>query len=199
MIKVDHKNFYNTGGLERYHGHDLTEDSIIFEIGGYTGSFVDEMIKRYNPHIFIVEPIEKYYDILKSKYLDNEKVKILKVGVSTAPGKSIIYHNTDASSRHIVTTSEEEIDLVTIKYLLDFWNLKEVDLLQINIEGDEYDLLDHMLDTKIVDHFKTIQIQFHLIGDDPITRRTTIQNNLKDNGFNMKYNYDFIWEAWTRI
>ena len=84
--------------------------------------------------------------------------------------------------------------------ILNEWNLTDVDLLQINIEGEEYPLLEYMLKHDLVKYFKNIQIQFHYIGmsGDVIDRREKIQQGLVDNGFTQSYNYEFVWESWKR-
>ena len=78
------------------------------------------------------------------------------------------------------------------------FKLDHVDLLQINIEGDEYSLLEDMIKTGFINKFSTIQIQFHLGIPNDIERRENIQKGLIQHGYKQKYNYDFVWEAWTK-
>ena len=55
--------------------------------------------------------------------------------------------------------------------ILNKWNLNVVDLIQINIEGDEYPLLENMLKTGLINKFKNIQIQYHLGIEGDIERK----------------------------
>ena len=77
-------------------------------------------------------------------------------------------------------------------------NINQVDLLQINIEGDEYGLMEYMIESNTIDKFKNIQIQFHLGIDNDIERRNIIQKNLVSKGFKNKFDYPFVWESWEK-
>ena len=80
---------------------------------------------------------------------------------------------------------ESAIQIKTIpidKILLDN-NINQVDLLQINIEGDEYGLMEYMIEGNIIDKFKNVQIQFHLGIENDVERRSNIQKNLISKGF----------------
>lgn len=192
------KHFWDTGGIEWTDNHDLNSDSKIIELGGYTGRFIQSMISRYDPYIYVIEPVSQYYIELLDKFSNNKKINILNCGISAVAGESIIFKDNDGSSRYLPTSNSEKIHLVTMKDLFDTWKLDEVDLLQINIEGDEYEILNYLLDTDMIRKFKNLQIQFHHIDDDSEDNRRSIQQRLIDNGFVSVYNFDFIWEKWKR-
>ena len=46
---------------------------------------------------------------------------------------------------------------------VDSEKITEIDLLKINIEGGEYDVIPRLLDTKMINKIKYIQIQFHML------------------------------------
>jgi hypothetical protein len=85
-----------------------------------------------------------------------------------------------------------------MKSLLEYWGLDMVDLIQINIEGDEYPVLESLIEDGLINRFKNIQIQFHHGIDNDIERRNSIRNGLLKNGFKEKFNYPFVWESWTK-
>ena len=80
------------------------------------------------------------------------------------------------------------------------FKIEEIDLLQINIEGAEYDILDNWIDNKVINKIKTLQIQFHNFKEIPnyVERRENIRNNLLKLGFTEKFNYQWVWECWTK-
>ena len=199
MVEIlgDQQHFRANNGMFHYYNHDLNENSTVIELGGNVGSWVDEMINRFNPNFYIIEPLEHYYNLLCNKYAGG-KVKLLKVAIGPEERTGVIYHNDVASSQHVETGTAEQVQFVTPEWLLDQWNLPVVDLIQINIEGDEYGLLEHMIATGVVKRFKSIQVQFHLVGPDPAGRRSNIQQGLVAAGFTQKYNFDFVWEAWVQ-
>ena len=199
MVEIlgDQQNFYNNNGMYHYYNHNLDENSTVIELGGNIGAWVDEMINRFNPNFYIIEPLEHYYNLLCNKY-SGKRVQLLQVAIGPEKRTGVIYHNDVGSSRHVETGTAEQVEFVTPEWLLEQWNLPHVDLLQINIEGDEYDLLEHMIATGVVSKFRSIQVQFHIVGSDPVGRRTNIQQGLAAAGFTQKYNFDFVWEAWTQ-
>ena len=83
--------------------------------------------------------------------------------------------------------------------ILDIWKLNHVDLIQINIEGDEYNILEQITDHDVLDRFKYIQVQFHMGMYNDVTRRNRIQEKLQIRGFNARFNYPFVWEGWEKI
>ena len=77
-------------------------------------------------------------------------------------------------------------------------NINQVDLLQINIEGDEYGLMEYMIESNMINKFKNIQIQFHLGIENDKERRNEIQKNLILKGIKNKFDYPFVWESWEK-
>jgi FkbM family methyltransferase len=178
--------------------YDLTEDSVIIDLGGYTGVWVEQMINKYNPNVYIIEPIEEFYNIIVDKFKNNDKVNVLKVGVSNEDKDGVIYLHGDSTSAKLSNGTPVSVKFNKMKTLIEKWNLKSVDLIQINIEGDEYELLEDMIKTGIINTFKNIQVQFHYGIDDDIKRRENIHNGLKSNGYEIKFNYPFVWESWYK-
>lgn len=108
--------------------------------------------------------------------------------------------NSDATRLVKDSTGNISIDLKTLEDLMSEFKINNIDLLQINIEGAEYDILENWIDTKIIEKIKTIQIQFHNFQEIPnyIDRRDNIRNNLLKLGFKEKFNYQWVWECWTK-
>lgn len=178
--------------------HNLTPDSKVIDLGGYTGVWAEEIIRRYNCNVYLVEPIFESWKTLFEKFKSNPKVHILKVAVGTSNTEKIMYINEDSTSSNAETGEPITVEYRTIDRILNQWDLEEVDLLQVNIEGDEYELLQYMLDKNIIDKFKTIQVQFHLGIKDVIDKYKAICKGLEEKGFKVKYSYPFVWEAWTK-
>lgn len=191
--------FRDKGDYTHNLNYDLNENSIVMDLGAYTGVWAQQIIERYNPNLYLLEPIKEYYDQMVLKFNDNQKVKLLNVGVSTENKKDLLYLNNDGTSSNIKTGTPIEVEFKTIEKILDEFKINEVDLLQINIEGDEYDLLDYMIENNLLNKFKNIQIQFHLGIENDVERRNQIHNGLLKNNFKNKFDYPFVWESWYKI
>jgi FkbM family methyltransferase len=179
--------------------YDLNKNSVVIDLGGYTGEWGQLMIEKYNPNLYILEPVFSFYSGMVSKFSKNSKVHLLNVGIGTKNEDGLIYLSKDGTSSNISDGKSTKVKFTTFETILESWNLHEVDLLQMNIEGDEYPVLEHMIETGYINRIKNIQIQFHLGIDNAVEKRDQIHEKLTLNGFKIKYNYPFVWEAWTKI
>ena len=68
-----------------------------------------------------------------------------------------------------------------------------IDLMKINIEGGEYDLLDHLIDTGFVKNIRNIQVQFHDFVPDAVKRMSSIHGKLM-RPHETTYQYLFVWK-----
>lgn len=200
MIDINNLNRWRVDNGDNTHNlnYDLSESSIVIDIGGYTGVWASQIIEKYNPNVYIIEPISDFFKILETKF-NSDKVNLLNKGIGIKNEDKNIYKNLDDTSTRLNTGTIEVCKFITIDSLLKEFNIDDVDLVQINIEGDEYDLLDYMFENKLIRKFKNIQIQFHLNIDNCIQRREDIRNKLLENNFEINFDYPFVWESWKRI
>ena len=200
--------YLNIPQLQRWQGdsgdythsltYDLNENSTVIDLGGYTGEWAKEIINRYNCNVYLVEPVEESYKILLEKFRSNPKVHILKVGIGIKNTEKVMYVNGDGTSFNTETGEAITVEIRTVESVLNQWNLEKIDLLQVNIEGDEYELLQHMIDTGLINKFKNLQVQFHLGIKDAVAKHESICEGLIEKGFKIKYSYPYVWEAWTK-
>ena len=178
--------------------YDLNENSIIMDLGGYTGVWAQQMIEKYNPNVYILEPVTNFYEGMVSRFSNNDKVRLMNVGIGVEDKDGVIFMGGDGSSSNLINGNGVNVKFNTIDTILEKWGLNEVDLIQINIEGDEYPLLEHMLSTGSINKFKNVQIQFHLGIENDVARRDEIREGFIANGFKIKFDYPFVWESWGK-
>jgi hypothetical protein len=70
--------------------------------------------------------------------------------------------------------------------------------MQINIEGAEYDVLEHAIKNNLLKNINKIIVQFHTNVEDCYIRRSNIQNKLQEFGYSKLFDYPFIWEGWAK-
>jgi hypothetical protein len=75
-------------------------------------------------------------------------------------------------------------------------NINKVDLMQVNIEGEEYPLFEKWITSDILKNFQYIQIQFHRVGNDYEERRQNIHRGMENLGFELRWDYDYVFESW---
>jgi FkbM family methyltransferase len=190
--------FSDSGDYTHNITYNLTEDSVIMDLGGYTGVWAQQMIDKYNPNVYILEPVTTFYEGMVTKFLNNNKVRLMNVGVGVENKDGFIFISGDSTSSNLVGENSMPVKFNTIDTILEKWGLNEIDLIQINIEGDEYPLLENMLLTGSINKFKNIQIQFHLGIENDVVRRDKIRDGLITNGFKIKFDYPFVWESWYK-
>lgn len=189
--------FADNGNYTHAINYDINENSMVIDIGGYMGLWVDLIIDKYNPYITIVEPIKEFYNELIKKFINNPKVKVLNYGISNVNKIDYLYLNGDGTSKYITNSTPVEVNFITIEKLLGIINRESVELVQINIEGEEFPLLENMIESGSVLKFDNIQVQFHTFIDGAFEKRINIQNKLEENNFKKLYDYPFVFEAWS--
>lgn len=178
---------------------ELPENPIIFDLGGYKGEWTSLALEKFvNPTIYIFEPVEEFYNIIRNKYGNTPNIHIFKFGLADQNKSETIYFNGDATSLHQNNgNSQEIIALVDIIEFINQQKISKINLAKINIEGAEYDLLERLTDQEELNIFDNILVQFHSFIPNCVSRRENIQNKLKIN-YTQLFNYEFIFEAWSR-
>jgi FkbM family methyltransferase len=201
LDKKEHTRWLQDNG-DVYHNlnYDLNLDSKIMDLGGYTGEWAQQLISRFNPNVFIIEPMKAFHDGMVDRFKFNHKVHLMNVGIGVEDKNGVLYIDNDMTSSSRSEDKESvEVKFLTMDTILKNFGIDEIDLLQMNIEGDEYAILEHMLQTGTINKIKNIQIQFHLDVPNAIEKRKKIRKQLIDNGFRIKFDYAFVWEGWTKI
>jgi len=176
--------------------YPINEDSFVIDLGGFHGVWASQIMLKYNPRMVLVEPIPEFYMYLIDRYKYNPKVKVLNYGVSATSHKGELFLNADGTSKYIKTSTPIEVNFITIKEILNMIGQERVDLIQINIEGEEYPLLEQMLDDGTILQFSNIQIQYHTYIENAVERREKIQKRMQEH-FNKIYDVPFVFEGWT--
>ncbi|MDG1227221.1 MAG: FkbM family methyltransferase [Polaribacter sp.] len=176
--------------------YDLSQSSIVFDLGGYKGNFAQEIYKRYLCKIFIFEPVKSFYKIIDNKFKNIPKVTAYPFGLANNDKELFISNSEDASSVFIDSDGSEKIKLKSILTFINDNKITHVDLIKINIEGGEYEVLESLLSSGMIPIFKNLQIQFHdFIIDNANERMENIQAQLAKT-HKITYQYKFVWENW---
>ena len=177
---------------EPYTYPEFNKNSLVFEIGGYQGDGMRKMYEQYKCDIYVFEPIKEYYDAI------TKDVKAFNFGLSDTTRTARINVAKDGSSLHYVITDKFiDIELICIKDFIHQENIKHVDLMNVNIEGEEYNLLPYMIKEGLMPIFDYVQIQFHDATPDCVVKRDNIHKGLSLT-HTLSWSLDFIWELWEK-
>lgn len=189
--------FKNDGDNTLRIDYNLNNTSLVIDLGGYYGEFSQKIYDKYKCNILCFEPCSNFYQKIKKRFDGIDNIKIYNVGVGCSAETKILYCNEDATSFYSkVSEYSEMATIIPFSNLVS--DIQNIDLLKINIEGAEYDLLEHIIQHNLQKKIDNIQVQFHKYIHISEIRRKNIQESLKKT-HTLIYNYDFIWENWRRL
>ncbi len=173
--------------------YPLTENSLVFDVGGYQGDWSARIAQKYNPFILIFEPVKSFYEATKARFENSPKVGVFNFGLGARNEEVKI--SLEGYGSHVCSSSDdsETVLMCDVAQIIIY----PVDLISINIEGGEYDLLSRMLKTGVVERCRNIQVQFHNTYPDCEKLRRDIREGLSKTHTEI-YNYPFVWESWRR-
>lgn len=177
--------------------YPLNRDSFVCDVGGFKGQWASDIFSRYGCSIAIFEPVYAFYDGIRRRYRDNQRITVFHHGLGAMTREESIAVKLDSSSVYGHSSSHECIKIVDIYEWWKCMNVSQLDLIKINIEGGEYELLERMIETGLARSTHDIQVQFHEINKDSLARMRKIQARLAQTHC-LTYQYEFVWENWRR-
>jgi FkbM family methyltransferase len=182
-------------------------DVVVVEIGGYTGQLLQKLVPITGAKTYVVlEPVPSFHDKLV-KNIDalnlNSVVKTYNFGVGKTYKEMSVDIQGDGTSIFKVLTSQQT-ESISIVNVVDFFvqigaGCNTVDLLTINCEGCEFDVLETLLSTTLIEKFDNIQFQPHYAATTGnYTCRYCRLRQFLARTHMIKYEYPHIWESWKR-
>lgn len=195
--------FNDDGDRTHMLNYDLNDESIVIDLGAYQGIWVDMLLKKIypkKPKIILVEPVTEFYEFLKEKFKKEENIIIINAGISTNDKEIFkeIYLSQDGSSTNFKEGKPVNAKFIPINQILQDHNIHKVDLIQVNIEGDEYSLMEYLISSEIINRFKNIHVQFHYGIENDVNRHEKIRKGMELLDFKMNFDYPFVWESWGK-
>lgn len=177
--------------------YPLQPSSVIFDVGGYQGDWAAEMHARYGCTVYIFEPVPAFIQILETRFAGNDQIRILPFGLADADGTLPLSAEADASSAYKEGETMLRVPVRSAAHFVAEAKIAAIDLMKINIEGGEFPLLEHLVETGLMQRIADLQIQFHDFYPDAVRLRSALQDKLRLT-HDQTYDYPFIWENWRR-
>ncbi|WP_276353556.1 FkbM family methyltransferase [Cohnella caldifontis] len=176
--------------------YDLHQNSVVFDLGGYKGQWTSDIYAKYNCKVFVFEPVLEYFEKIKQRFDKNQNINVFPFGLSNSTTQVTIGLSNDGSSVFKEGPNTSQIRLIEAKSFLEENKIDFIDLMKINIEGAEYDLLDHLIEIEYIKNIRNIQVQFHDFVPEAEKRMRKIQRILSKS-HTVTYQYEFVWENWA--
>lgn len=179
--------------------YPLNENSLVVDIGGFTGDWAMRIYCLYNCFIDIYEPHPDLAGDAARNFRGNQKVHVDQLGIGDKNGYLDLYGNTMNAS--FIPNSIGTVIKVPVRQASEIfaerYNTRKIDLLKINIEGAEYGVVPDLInnwDFSRVNHFL---VQFHNSVPGYQKKREACRK-LISKTHEMKWNYDYLFESWRR-
>lgn len=176
---------------------DLGPDSLVLDLGGYKGDWTAEISQRYGANVMVFEPIQGFHEQICSRFATNPKVRPFQFGLGARDEVLEMHHSADGTGA-FVKGQAEQVKLVEASRFLREQGVQRIDLLKINIEGGEYELLEHLIATGEIARVRRLQVQFHDFVPDAIARRARLVEQLSRT-HRQNWCFYFVWEEWELI
>lgn len=199
VVELPHQKRWedDNGDFTKILEYPLDSSSQVIELGGYIGEWTEKIVNTSNPKLLIIEPIPMFVKRLKNKFEDNLNVIIDNSAISTTNKEITLHVSGSRTSESIeVSTNKINVNAYDIQHFVRKYNLNKIDLIQVNIECEEYPLLLNWIGGDFLNNVRFLQIQFHTFCDDYEQKYSIISEGLKNLGFEIRYRYDYVWESW---
>lgn len=179
---------------------ELNSESLVLDLGGYQGQWASDIFSKYECKVVVFEPYQKYAKEISHRFEKNGSIVVHTLGLSDKDAVMDIAIDEESTSMFKTSNANNtaEISLSHAQTFLHEHGYAKIDLMKINIEGGEYDLLDHLIETNLVKDIGNLQIQFHDFVPKAEQRMKAIQQALVKT-HKLTYQYPFLWENWKRL
>jgi FkbM family methyltransferase len=194
--------WFADGGDARFRfDYPLDENSLVLDFGGYQGQWTSDLYARYQCSIIVFEPVHSFSQEIAARFFGNEDVTVCNFGLGGSTRAENLSLSADGSSMFGGSGEGAEtsvaIRIEDAKQWLDEARIETVALAKLNIEGGEYELLERLIEIGFIPKIRDLQIQFHDIAPDSKDRMGAIQTELART-HHLTYQYEFVWENWSR-
>ena len=169
QINIEKEWLGNSYGGFYINTNGLNENSIVYSIGiGEDISFDLDVISKFNCKVFAFDPTPKSIIWVKNNVLDFNKSFIFhEYGISAKSGFFDFYLPKNANhvsgsivqNSNVNTSNSIKLEFRTISQVIEELGHNKIDLLKIDIEGEEYEVLKSILIENL--DINQIVVEFH--------------------------------------
>jgi FkbM family methyltransferase len=184
------------GNQARRYEYPITPDSVCFDLGGFEGEWALRLNAKFGCAVHVFEPVEQFAHIIQRAAGANPKIHVHAFGLGPRTER-VRMHMAGNGTSVAGADPDGDAQIVSIADFMRDQGIAEVDLTKINIEGAEYDLVDHMLATGLMPKFNHLQVQFHKEVENAEARLMACRAGLART-HEQKWNFDFVFESHSR-
>lgn len=180
--------------------YPLTEESVVVDVGGYRGQWASDIYAMYRCHIHVFEPIPAFADLIARRFAANPDVTLHRVALGAHDGEASFKDANNSTGQWATSGLLGSQTTVPVRAAAPYFRqhgIEHIDLMKINIEGDEYDLLEHLAATDMIGNITYLQVQFHPFVHNA-DRRLEQAHALLSKTHVPQYQFRYVWESWKK-
>jgi len=175
--------------------YELQPDSLVVDVGGFRGQWASDIFAQYLCRVHIFEPLPDLAAEIGRRFAQNPRIVVHAEGLAGETRAAKMRTAGDGSA--VVTSGKGDVEVRLVAaaeaFAREAW--QRVDVMKINVEGGEYELLEHLMQAGLMRRIADLQVQFHDSAPRAIERRRGLQEQLRRT-HHLTYEYPFVWENW---
>ena len=191
---------YMASGGDEYYWDQVQESpegGVAIVLGGFRGSSSIRFAAK-GFQVIAFEPVPGFANEIRHN-AERKKLNITVIEAAVSDSDGLFSLEEDGERTARADTDKAQGEVVVAKKI-DFasWVREldtEITILEVNIEGSEYDVLRRLLQSEEIKRIERLNIQFHEIS---INSKDVVEDIRKSLGktHNLLWSFDWIWEAW---
>jgi len=161
------------------------DSPLVFDVGGHVGEYTAAFLRRFpGGRAFVFEPSATHFSILSKRFGDRQNVQAFRIALGAASGEASLYKDAEVTGLASLTRrrldhfgltmdKEERVQVSTLDEQRAKARIEFIDLLKIDVEGNELDVLKGA--TQALDEAAIAAVQFEFGGCN-LDTRTNLQD-----------------------
>jgi len=184
------------GNLSLRLDYPIQPSDTVVDAGGFKGQFASDIYARFRCRVHVYEPIEEFASIIERRFAANPDIAIHKYGLAGSKREENLYVDEDATSSMVDSGKLQQVSLASVVDEVDA--VGDIALMELNIEGGEYEVLEALIASGRIKRIRYLQIQFHDFVPNAVDRRQSVLEGLSSS-HSVQWVYPFLWESWKRL
>jgi FkbM family methyltransferase len=182
--------------------YQLNEQSVVWDVGAFDGDFAHRINELYGAKIRCFEILPDKNEALVNRFEHADNVVVTGHGLGSRDRTLVGVTDAGASTSTLVRGGEVVMRVADVATALH--KDKRIDLMKINIEGDEYAVLNRLIDSNRILTVKELQVQFHdvIVADGwyyPVPNAEEEYQKVRERLYrthHLTWGWPFTWESW---
>lgn len=179
--------------------YPLRKGSVVIDLGCYHGDFALRVASQYDCHVIGFEPV--FYHEAQTVAGGRFRVFPFAVGGNAREDSLSVFKDQTTLYPHDfhskTAASERPITVLPFAPVMALLGVDRVDLLKVNIEGEEYGLLRHLIGWGWLARIDYLQVQFHNFVEGAEQERDRLMGIISRT-HDIQWDFPWIWTSWRK-